>query len=234
MTKSDSSKTYMFRILDVSPSLTGLLAQTLWRSPGSRAHCFLTCWESSTTPSPAAASDLTLPAGVAFPQAPKGRHSDCNFTELDGPPVSASVYASHSLLAETMARLEVRMESLLLFRRALSSPTMCRFIPALGAPCSPDFLSRLVALSSFMRLSVKKAVHTVVSRSRVTGNPGSPQRTWAENDVFECFYSIPELFSLEQLFTRMAKAFEGATPRLFRPTYAEANVGHPSNLRRTA
>ena len=191
MTKSDSSKTYMFRILDVSPSLTGLLAQTLWRSPGSRAHCFLTCWESSTTPSPAAASDLTLPAGVAFPQAPKGRHSDCNFTELDGPPVSASVYASHSLLADTMARLEVRMESLLLFRRALPSPTMCRLIPALGAPCSP-------------------------------------QRTWAENDVFECFCSIPQLFSLEQLFARTAKTFEGATPRLFRPTYAEANVGHPS------
>jgi hypothetical protein len=55
------------------------------------------------------------------------------------------------------------------------------------------------------------------------GAPCSPQRTWAENDVFECFYSIPELFSLEQLFARMAKAFEGATPRLFRPTYAEAN-----------
>jgi hypothetical protein len=29
------------------------------------------------------------------------------------------------------------MESLLLFRRALSSPTMCRFIPALSVPLSP-------------------------------------------------------------------------------------------------
>ena len=28
------------------------------------------------------------------------------------------------------------MESLLLFRRALSSPTMCRFIPALSVPSS--------------------------------------------------------------------------------------------------
>jgi hypothetical protein len=40
---------------------------------------------------------------------------------------------------ETLDRLrkrgEARMESLLLFRRALSSPTMCRFIPALfGVP----------------------------------------------------------------------------------------------------
>jgi hypothetical protein len=32
------------------------------------------------------------------------------------------------------------MESLLLFRRALSSPTMCRFIPALSVPgFSPGF-----------------------------------------------------------------------------------------------
>jgi hypothetical protein len=29
---------------------------------------------------------------------------------------------------------EARMESLLLFRRALPSPTMCRFIPALSVP----------------------------------------------------------------------------------------------------
>ena len=31
------------------------------------------------------------------------------------------------------------MESLLLFRRALSSPTMCRFIPALSVPSTPGF-----------------------------------------------------------------------------------------------
>src|ERR1700678_2910536 len=42
------------RIMDISPSRTGLLAQTFWRSPGSRAHCCLTCMGSSTTPSPAA------------------------------------------------------------------------------------------------------------------------------------------------------------------------------------
>jgi hypothetical protein len=35
----------------LSPSLAGLLAQTLWRSPGSRAHCFLARLKSSTTPS---------------------------------------------------------------------------------------------------------------------------------------------------------------------------------------
>jgi hypothetical protein len=35
------------------------------------------------------------------------------------------------------------MESLLLFRRALPSPTMCRFIPALSVPNLPNLLSRI-------------------------------------------------------------------------------------------
>jgi hypothetical protein len=34
------------------------------------------------------------------------------------------------------------------------------------------------------------------------GAPCSPQRTWAENGVFECLYSIPELFSQEQFCLR--------------------------------
>jgi hypothetical protein len=119
---------------DLSPSRTGLLAQTPWRSPGSRAHCFLTCADSSTTPSPAATRDLSQLAGLAFPQAPKGRHSDITFRSSITLPASTSVYASLSLLTVTQARLKAGMKSLLLFRRALSSPTMCRFIPALGAP----------------------------------------------------------------------------------------------------
>src|ERR1700760_4097955 len=68
------------RIVVLSPSRTGLLAQTLWRSPGSRAHCFLTCWGSSTTPSPAAAREIARFASVAFPLSEKGRHSDCMFS----------------------------------------------------------------------------------------------------------------------------------------------------------
>jgi hypothetical protein len=35
------------------------------------------------------------------------------------------------------ARLEAGIESLLLFRRAFASPTMCRFIPALSVPKLP-------------------------------------------------------------------------------------------------
>jgi hypothetical protein len=38
---------------------------------------------------------------------------------------------------------------------------------------TPDFLSRLVALASFMRLSLPKAAHVDVGEDRVAGNPGS-------------------------------------------------------------
>src|SRR6202035_1053499 len=62
------------RMMVLSPSRTGLLAQTLWRPPGSRAHCFLACMRSSTTPSPAAAREITRFASVAFPLTGKGRH----------------------------------------------------------------------------------------------------------------------------------------------------------------
>ena len=60
--------------MDLSPSRTGLLAQTLWRPPGSRTHCLLTCLDSSTTPGPAATRDRTRLADVAFPLTEKGRH----------------------------------------------------------------------------------------------------------------------------------------------------------------
>src|SRR5580704_5534070 len=60
----------------------------------------------------------------------KGSALGCMFSELNDPARQPSVYASLSSLARSQARLEARMESLLLFRRAFSSPTMCRFIPA--------------------------------------------------------------------------------------------------------
>jgi hypothetical protein len=37
---------------------------------------------------------------------------------------------------------------------------------------TPDFLSRLVALASFIRLSSWKAAHPDVDEGRVAGNPG--------------------------------------------------------------
>src|SRR5258708_32601291 len=62
------------RLLGLSPSRTGLLAQTFWRPPGSRAHCLLTALDSSTTPGPAATRDLTRLADGPFPLTAKAVH----------------------------------------------------------------------------------------------------------------------------------------------------------------
>src|ERR1700689_1067784 len=79
------------RIMGLSPSRTGLLAQTLWRSPGSRAHCFLTCLDSSTTPSPAPTRDLRS-RRCCLPADRKGSALGCMFSELNrpSPPVPLS------------------------------------------------------------------------------------------------------------------------------------------------
>jgi hypothetical protein len=84
-----------------------------------------------------------------------------------------------------------------------------------GAPRSPkrtpDFLSTLMALTNFMRLSLMKAAHAAVGWRPVAENPG----TWDENGLFP-------------LLSAGSTAMVGASPHRFRPTYAEANVGHPS------
>src|ERR1700753_4330080 len=82
------------RMTGLSPSRTGLLAQTLWRPPGSRAHCLLTCMDSSTTPRSPATRDLARLADFAFPLTEKGRHPGCMFSELNDPARQPSVYAS--------------------------------------------------------------------------------------------------------------------------------------------
>jgi hypothetical protein len=61
-----------------------------------------------------------------------------------------------------------------------------------------------------------------------TGAPRSPQRTWAENDIFRTL-SVGRLSSTEWIqLDGQFKAIVGFA-RLIRPTYAEANVGHPSS-----
>jgi hypothetical protein len=55
-------------------------------------------------------------------------------------------------LTATGARLEARMESLLLSCRALASPTICRFIPALSVP---GFVPGL-AVPGFATISLDK------------------------------------------------------------------------------
>jgi hypothetical protein len=45
----------------------------------------------------------------------------------------------------------------------------CRSLPY----ATPDFLSNLVALANFMRLSLPKAAHVATGQCRVAGNPGT-------------------------------------------------------------
>jgi len=70
----------------------------------------------------------------------QGRHAVRQFSGLNRPARRCPCLRFAVRLATHHARLEVRIESLLLFRRALASPTTCRFIPAHSHPC--------VALSS--------------------------------------------------------------------------------------
>jgi len=125
-----------------APSLTGLFAsQARHRSPGSRACCFSTCAGSSTTPRPAQARDVSPAADVAFHLCKQGRHAVRQFSGLNRP-AHRCLYLRFAVRPTTYhARLKVRIESLLLFCRALSSLTTCRFIPAHSHPC--------VALSSY-------------------------------------------------------------------------------------
>ena len=125
-----------------APSLTGLSgSQARRRSPGSRACCFSTCAGSSTTPRPAQARDMSPAADVAFHLCKQGRHAVRQFSGLNRPAHRCLYLRFAVRLATHHAKLKVRIESLLLFCRALSSPATCRFIPAHSHP--------FVALSSY-------------------------------------------------------------------------------------
>ncbi len=65
----------------------------------------------------------------------QGRHAVRQFSGLNSPAHRCLYLRFAVRLATHHARLEVRIESLLLFCRALSSPTTCRFIPAHSHPC---------------------------------------------------------------------------------------------------
>jgi hypothetical protein len=86
----------------------------------------------------------------------------------------------------------------------------------------PDFLSSLVALANFMRLSLQKAAHANLSGAACRKS-GWPWRTWADHEIFRMLSLSEQWISggIEQ------KAIVGFA-HLFRPTYAKANVGHPS------
>src|SRR5580704_13634165 len=91
---------------------------------------FLDVPGSSTTPRPASARDSVASTDVAFPLSKQGRHAVRQLSGLNSPAHRCLCLRFALRLATHHARLEVGIESLLLFRRALSSPTTCRFIPA--------------------------------------------------------------------------------------------------------
>ena len=76
---------------------------------------------------------------MAFPFRPQGRHPKSSFSELNPPAHRSLCLRFHRYLTIATAKLEARMVSLFLSCRALSSPTICRFIPAhcpaLTIPC---------------------------------------------------------------------------------------------------
>ena len=76
---------------------------------------------------------------VAFPLSKQRRHTVRQFSGLNRPAHRCLCLRFAVRLATHHARLKVGMESLLLSRRALSSPTTCRFIPAHLHSCiAPD------------------------------------------------------------------------------------------------
>src|SRR5579863_6026724 len=110
MAQSELLQNVHLRIMDLSPSRTGLLAQTLSRSPGSRAHCLLTCLDSSTTPSPAANREITRPADVAFPRQKRvGTRLHVFGAQLSCPPALCLRFAAipHGISGKTRGRNRV-------------------------------------------------------------------------------------------------------------------------------
>ena len=106
------------------PSRTGLriLSKACWRSPGSRACCFLTCAGSSTTQDRTATRDnaaAVLPSSYSE----GSRHPDLSaFRSSITPPINASGLRFETHLTVGSARLEVRMESLFPFPVGLLHP----------------------------------------------------------------------------------------------------------------
>src|SRR6266849_914113 len=95
---------------------------------------FLDVPGSSTTPRPAQARDFVATADIAFPLSKQGRHAVRQLSGLNRPAHRCLCLRFAVRLAAHHARLEVGIESLLLSRRALSSLTTCRFIPAHSLP----------------------------------------------------------------------------------------------------
>jgi hypothetical protein len=95
-----------------------------------------------------------------------------------------------------------------------------------GAPCSPkrtpDFLSSLLALANFMRLSLMKAAHAAVG-----GAPCRKSGYMGRKRIFQMLSLHARGFLLLAVvfFARVAEALEGAAPVCFGPCTLERTWG---------
>jgi len=139
----------------------------------SRFSCMLFLYVpgSSTTPRPALARDFVASADFAFLLSKQGRHAVRQLSGLNRPAHRCLCLRFAVRLATHHARLEVGIKSLLLFRRALSSPTTCRFIPA--------------------HLRPRKALSSVVAAPILTSNPRQRQCEQSRESSRQRAFSLP-------------------------------------------
>src|SRR6266568_435959 len=109
-------------------------AQSVIRSPGSRACNFAACLGSQTRWVRRPARDLAPRQRVAFPFRRQGRRPQFVVFEAQYPARRCPYLRFGPHLAVRSARLRVRMDSLLLSCWTLSFLIACRFIPALRPP----------------------------------------------------------------------------------------------------
>ena len=101
------------------------------KSPGSRAESFLTCPGASTAPGPVAACASATP-DVAFPSSQQGRPPKRVISRLHSPARRCLCQTLHPRCHHRRRMTRGQRGSLFLRCGAPSSPTLCRFIPALS------------------------------------------------------------------------------------------------------
>ena len=103
-------------------------------------------------------------------------------------------------------------------------------MPHVRTSVHPDLLSRLLALTSLMRLSLMKAAHASVGGASCRKSGTMGRKRWAKPfNRFEVNKQRTEIVTFIRIRQKFNKSVRGAAPCRFRPTYAGANMGHPSH-----
>ena len=169
---------------------------------------------------PAASSRIALDGSVAFPRTDTvGTRNE--IYEAQYPAHQCPCLCFECVLAAMPARLGVKMESLLPSRGALSSPTICRLIPALLSPRtentgrerSPGAIASGSAVGAGIFFAPAEACsnHVVSSsapsfqggttrRSRTLKSPRFPYRNWNRKHCFGA--QLPSLWAANPILGR--------------------------------